>query len=70
MASNQEIFDACQKVYEVFGQYAVQGLVNDRQRVGELLNVEWQVCEPCNDDDNESWQPILDNTCLVCGSVI
>lgn len=50
------------EMYERFGQWAVINFVKERQSSGELLQVSWANCSPC-----EEYTPMLDRDCLVCG---
>ena len=57
--------EVCQRIYEGFGMWAVIGFVNDRQHNGDLQDIKWATCPPC-----EEYMPIEGNNCLVCGSTL
>lgn len=63
----EKVYDKCTKLYEQGGVSAVIDHVNEQMELNNPLyaDVEFMQCTPCNAE-----QPVLDNICLVCGSVI
>ena len=57
-----ELKDFLYKMYENFGQYSVLDFVKNRQDNGDLLHLQWNDCDGC---DNHS--AFEDNVCVVCG---
>lgn len=54
------IYSECLRVYETRGQHGVFDLVTSKYPW-----ITWEYCTPCEVDS-----PVLDQSCLVCGSVI
>jgi hypothetical protein len=57
--------ELCSHINTAFNEYAVINLINDRQQEGYLSDIEWKLCEPCQ----ERLPFDTDASCLVCGSL-
>lgn len=63
----EKVYDECTELYSESGASAVIDHVNEQMRLNNPLymNVRYKHCTPCNAE-----QPVLDGTCLVCGSAV
>jgi len=63
----ENIFDECTRLYSEGGVTAVTDFVNQQERLNPIFveNVRYHHCTPCEND-----MPVLNNTCLVCGSPV
>ena len=53
----------CYLMYQGFGEWAVIAFVLDRRHAGDLPDVSWATCDPC-----EYKMPFYENACLVCST--
>lgn len=53
----------CYVMYQMFGQFSVLNFIRERQNSGDLQQVTWNDCEPC-----EEWSAFDNSSCLVCGT--
>jgi hypothetical protein len=63
----EKVYDECTRLYEQGGVSAVLDHVNKQMELNNPLyaEVKWYHCTSC-----KTLQPVLNNTCLVCGKVI